>query len=80
MGQFQVTRVRRSPGGLALWRWVTEGLGLALSQDALTAVILDGKTLRGAVPEHDPAIHVLSLLDQSAGSLLRQHPVDPSTN
>lgn len=64
----------------ALWNWVTQGLGLKLSPDDLTAVTLDGKTLRGAVPEHARAIHVLSLLDQSTGSILRQSTVDPATN
>lgn len=64
----------------ALWHWVTEGLGLTLSPDDLAAVTLDGKTLRRAVPDHDRAVHVLSLLDQATGSILRQHPVDPATN
>ena len=64
----------------ALWNWVIDGLGLKLSQDDLTAVTLDGKTLRGAVPEHERALHVLSLLDQATGAILRQAPVDPATN
>jgi hypothetical protein len=64
----------------ALWSWVTEGLGLELSSDDLTAVSLDGKTLRGAVPDHERAVHVLSLLDQATGSILRQTTVDPTTN
>ena len=64
----------------ALWKWVTEGLGLTLSPDDLAAVTLDGKTLRGAVLEHERAVHVLSLLDQATGSILRQTAVDPRTN
>ena len=64
-----------------LWSWVTEGLGLALSEDDLQAVSLDGKTLRGTLgPEHTRAVHVLAVLDQQTGSVLRQSPVDPSTN
>jgi hypothetical protein len=64
----------------ALWNWVTQGLGLKLPQEDLTAVTLDGKTLCGAVAEHERAVQVLSLLDQATGSVLRQTPVDPGTN
>ena len=36
--------------------------------------------MRGAVLEHERAVHVLSLLDQATGSILRQTAVDPRTN
>jgi hypothetical protein len=65
----------------ALWKWVTEALGLELSEDDLQAISLDGKTLRGSVLEnHQGAVHVLTALDQLTGSILGQFQVDSSTN
>lgn len=64
----------------ALWKWVTEGLGLQLSDDDLQAVSLDGKTLRGAFTEHQRAMHVLAILDQQTGCILNQTVMDPTTN
>lgn len=64
----------------ALWKWVTDGLGLQLSEDDLQAVSLDGKTLRGAFTEHQRAMHVLAILDQQTGCILNQTVMDPVTN
>ena len=64
----------------ALWRWLTEGLGLTVSEDDLQVVVLDGKTLRGTRARHQRAMMIIGALDLATGSVLSQTPVDPSTN
>jgi hypothetical protein len=63
-----------------LWRWITEGLGLELSEDVPQAVVIDGKTLRGTVARHRRTVHVLALLDLATGGVLGQTPVHEDTN
>ena len=63
----------------ALWRWVTEGLGLALEEE-LQAITLDGKVLRGTRGRHQRAWQVLAALDQRTGCVLSQTPIDAATN
>lgn len=63
----------------ALSRWVQDGLELSLDEE-LSAVALDGKTLRGTLSAHQKAIHLLSALDHKLGCVLSQMPVDQKTN
>lgn len=46
----------------------------------LQPVAMDGKSLRGALGEHGQLIHLLSLLDQQTGFVLRQAEVPGKTN
>ena len=65
----------------ALREWITECLGQPLPDQSLVAVALDGKTLRGSVEKNlQPAVHLLSLLDQATGCVLSQTRVDQKTN
>lgn len=63
----------------ALWQWAEES-GLVVGRDAVEAVSLDGKTLRGAIAQHGRAWHVLSVMDQATGCVLREVPVPADTN
>ena len=63
----------------ALTEWVQEGLELSLDED-LSAVSIDGKTLRGTLTAHQRAVHLLAALDHKFGCVLSQMPVDEKTN
>lgn len=64
----------------ALWRWITEGVGLELDTADLEVTILDGKALRGTRTRHARAAMVIAALDRRTGCVLAQTPVDPDTN
>jgi len=51
-----------------------------LDEQALTAVAIDGKTLRSTLGEHGRSIQLLALLDQRTGCVLSQSQVPISTN
>lgn len=60
-------------------RWI-EPLLPAPASDSLRALAMDGKTLRGTLGTLDRAVHLLSLLDQQTGAVLRQLQMPPDTN
>ncbi len=64
----------------ALLRWMREGLGLTISDDAARELIIDGKSLRGTKSRHQRALQSLALLDAVTAGILSEHPVDPATN
>lgn len=70
------------PGALqnALLRWMREGLGLAISDEDVQEIVLDGKSLRGTKDRHQRALQALALLDVRTGGILAEHPVNPATN
>ncbi|MBX3439335.1 MAG: ISAs1 family transposase [Planctomycetaceae bacterium] len=64
----------------ALWRWLTDGLGITIGEEQFPGVVLDGKALRGTRARHQQAMMVVAALDQSTGCVLSQTPVDGETN
>lgn len=64
----------------ALLRWLREGLGLAVSDEAAQELVIDGKALRGSKSRHQRALQTLALLDARTGGILSEHPVDPTTS
>lgn len=46
----------------------------------LQAIAMDGKSLCDTLQPHGQSIHLLSLLDQASGGVLRQMQMPPSTN
>lgn len=64
----------------ALWRWVTEGLGLQLQAQDLSGVIIDGKVLRGTKCDHRRTRQILAALDQQTGCVLSETEVSAETN
>lgn len=60
-------------------RWI-EPLLPSPAPDSLQALAMDGKTLRGTQGALDRAVHLLSLLDQQTGGVLRQLKMPPETN
>ena len=79
---FRYLMLKLDPAALedALWRWLTEGLGLAITDDEVQVVVLDGKALCGTRAKHQRAMMIIGALDLATGSVLSQTPVDPSTN
>jgi predicted transposase YbfD/YdcC len=63
-----------------LSRWAAETLNVNPSAEDLEAVSLDGKTLCGTLTPHQKAVHLLAVLDQKTGGVLRQTAVDEKTN
>ena len=51
-----------------------------VSDEMLSAVAMDGKTLCGTLSAHQRAVHLLALYDQRTGGVLSQLAVDPKTN
>lgn len=64
----------------ALWRWLTEGLGITIGEDELQAIVLDGKALKGTRARHQRSMMVVAALDRATGCVLSQTPVDGVTN
>lgn len=60
-------------------RWI-EPLLPAPASDSLQALAMDGKTLCGTLGAFDRAVHLLSLLHQQTGGVLRQLQMPPETN
>lgn len=52
----------------------------SIADEELTALAMDGKSLRGTFAGHERAVHLLSLFDQRTGFTLRQMEVDGKTN
>lgn len=63
----------------ALARWVAHLLGDP-DAEALRAVALDGKALRGSLAAHGRAVHLLAAMDQATGCVLGRTAVDAETN
>ena len=64
----------------AISRWVTDVLGERVADQELEAVALDGKSLSGVLVGHERTLHLLALLDQRSGGVLRQMLVSAHTN
>jgi predicted transposase YbfD/YdcC len=84
LGAFRQLLMKLSPPALeaVLRPWVEHLLDRPVPQDdqALQAVALDGKSLRGTWAEYGRALHLLSVLDQGTGFTLAQLEVDGQTN
>lgn len=63
-----------------LSRWIEEVLGLELTEDDLSAVSIDGKTLCGTLRPHVRAVHLLAAVEHKTGCVLSQCRVDEKTN
>jgi len=63
----------------AISRWVAQVLGEPAAA-RLTPVALDGKSLCGVLVGHERTMHLLALLDQESGGVLRQMLVESDTN
>lgn len=79
---FRYLLMQVSPQALeeALWRWLSESLGMTFSEDDLQRVVLDGKALRGTRARHVRAMMLITALDQATGCVLSQTPVHADTN
>lgn len=64
----------------AFARWAEAALGITLGEEDLQAVSLDGKSLCGTLRPHARAVHLLAVVDQRTGGVLRQCRVDEKTN
>lgn len=73
-------RLRSEEFERAIREWVGAYLGETVSDEMLSAVAMDGKTLCGTLSAHRRAVHLLALYDQRTGSVLSQRAVDPKTN
>ena len=60
--------------------WMADTLDVELDEQRLQPVSIDGKTVRGSLQKHQPAIHLLSALDQTTGCVLSQTNVPATTN
>lgn len=63
-----------------LRRWISEVLKLELSDEDLSVISLDGKTLCGTLRPFEKAIHLLSAVDHQTNYVLSQGRVDDKTN
>lgn len=79
---FRALLLRIAPGVFerAVREWVAASLRAAVSDEMLSAVAMDGKTLCGTLSAHQRAVHLLALYDQRSGGVLSQLAVDPKTN
>jgi hypothetical protein len=80
-GAFQAPLARLDAAALeaALARWAEHLLGRR-GADALHAVALDGKVLRGSLTPHAAAVHLLAAMGQATGCILSQLRVAAETN
>ncbi len=60
--------------------WIETDLQLPLSEEELSGVSLDGKTLCGTLRAFERAVHLLSAVDHQTGYVLSQCRVDEKTN
>ena len=60
--------------------WIQQTLGIELSDEDLSAVSIDGKTLCGTLRPHARAVHLLAAVDHQTGCVLSQCRVDEKTN
>ena len=63
----------------ALNRWITEGLGLQLEDEA-AGIIVDGKVLRGTRSDHHRTMAIVAALDQHTGCVLSETAIAADTN
>lgn len=79
---FRDLLMRLDPGALeqALRNWMTQELGLSDSEETLSAVSFDGKTLCATLRTFAKAVHLLSAVDHQTGCVLSQCRVDEKTN
>ena len=79
---FRDLLMRLDPAALetALRTWITEELGLADDDEALSVVSLDGKTLCATLRAFERAVHLLAAVDHQTGCVLGQCRVDEKTN
>lgn len=63
-----------------LRRWISEVLELELTDEDLSAISIDGKTLCGTLRPHQRAVHLLAAVDHQTGCVLSQCRVDQKTN
>jgi hypothetical protein len=80
-GAFQALFTRLDPATLeaALLDWAAHVLG-SRPADALEAVALDGKSVRGSRTALAAAVHLLAAMDQRTGCVLGQMRVEDKTN
>lgn len=62
----------------ALQAWSTEGLGLNLEEKA-SAIVIDGKVLRGTHSDHARTMQIHAALDQYTGCMLSETQVAADT-
>lgn len=79
---FRDLLIRLDPDALerALRIWITQELGLSDSDETLSGVSLDGKTLCGTLRSFAKAVHLLAAVDHQTGCVLSQCRVDAKTN
>ena len=77
--RYLLTKLLPEPLEQAISRWVADVLGEPATT-RLAAVALDGKSLCGVVVGHARTLHLLAILDQESGGVLRQMLVDSHTN
>jgi hypothetical protein len=79
---FRDLLMRLDPTALerALRNWITRELRLSDSDETLSAVSLDGKTLCGTWRTFSKAVHLLAAVDHQTGCVLSQCRVDETTN
>jgi hypothetical protein len=63
-----------------LQSWITADLGLSLTDEKLSAVSIDGKTLCATLRAFSKAVHLLAAVDHQTGCVLSQSRVDEKTN
>jgi hypothetical protein len=82
LGAFRKLLMKLPPEDLehAVRQWVAACLGRTPDELSLSAVALDGKSLRGSLDGLERAVHLLSLLDQATGCVLSQTRVEATTN
>ena len=83
LNAFRKLLMRLAPQALeaVLRPWVDQLLAdSGPAGEDLQPVAMDGKSLRGALGEHGQLVHLLSLLDQRTGFVLRQVEVQGKTN
>lgn len=60
--------------------WISEVLDMELTDEDLSAISIDGKTLCGTLRKHQQAVHLLAAVDHKTGCVLSQCRVDVKTN
>jgi hypothetical protein len=81
-GAFRKLLMKLSPDAFeeVVRRWIRGMLPELGDADALQAVAVDGKTLRGTLQPHERTMHLLSAFDHKTGCVLSQTAVDGKTN
>jgi DDE family transposase len=63
-----------------LQSWIIADLGLFVSDESLSGVSIDGKTLCATLRAFSKAVHLLAAVDHRTGCVLSQSRVDEKTN